>query len=110
VNGSSARRHIAAHEAQREHGRRAVQDAARLQRVPRGRVPALALAPRHPRRDVMRRGPARGRQVRRHQKVAMPAMPVRGGGARHGPQLQRAEGHVHEVADRVARAGQVPDG
>jgi hypothetical protein len=99
VNGSSARRRVAAHEAQREHGRRAVQDAARLQRVPRDRVPALAVASRHPRRGVMRRGPARGRQVRRHQKVAML---VHGGGARHGPQSRRTEGHIHEVADRVA--------
>jgi hypothetical protein len=105
VSGSSARRRVAAHEAQREHGHRAVQDAARLQRVPRDWVPALAS--RHPRHGVTRRGPARGRQVRRHQKVVVP---VRGGSARRGPQPRRAEGHVHEVTDRVARAGQVQDG
>jgi len=33
------------------------------------------------------------------------AVPGRGGGPRDGPQPGHAEGHVREVADRVARVG-----
>jgi len=101
--GPVPRRRVLAEEPQPRHGRRAVQERARLHRVPLARVDDdAAIVARRRRREVLRLGAARHGEVRGHQEVAEP---VRGGRPRHGPQPGRAEVHVHEVADRVARVG-----